>query len=228
VGIVETVVIGLALSMDAFAVTLSNACAFPYATGTQRLAMPLVFGLFQGLMPLIGYLIGSFAASFIDQYAGLIAFVILGIIGGRMVRGGLRAVRETRAQQALTPHDEVCPAPPAPVPAGDGSLSTPVPVPVSPVPPLAPLAATGASSYLSCGALLAQGVATSIDALIVGVSLLALGANIAIAAPLIALTTFICCVVALVLGKRFGVLLGDKAEVVGGIVLILIGIKALF
>jgi putative Mn2+ efflux pump MntP len=59
------------------------------------------------------------------------------------------------------------------------------------------------------------------------VSLLALDANIAIAAPLIALTTFICCLVALVLGRRFGMLLGDKAEIAGGVVLILIGIKAL-
>jgi putative Mn2+ efflux pump MntP len=61
----------------------------------------------------------------------------------------------------------------------------------------------------------------------VGVSFLALGANIALAAPVVAVTTFLCCIVALLLGRRFGALLGDKAEIVGGIVLVLIGIKAM-
>jgi putative Mn2+ efflux pump MntP len=195
VGILEILIVGLALSMDAFAVTIANACAFPDSTRMQRMAMPLVFGVFQGLMPLIGYFAGSFAAGIIDQYAGVIALIILGFIGGRMVWEGGKALLAARKL--------------------GGGDACPVPSPDAP-------------RSLSAGALLLQGIATSIDALIVGVSFLALGANIAVAAPVVAITTFLCCVVALLLGRRFGALLGDKAEIVGGIVLVFIGIKAFF
>jgi putative Mn2+ efflux pump MntP len=191
-------IVGLALSMDAIAVTMSNACAYPDATNAQRLAMPVVFGLFQGLMPLAGYFAGSLAASFIDRYAGIVALVILACIGGKMVWGGARALRAARADTESAT-DDSCPAPGA-----------------------------GSPRRLSPAALLVQGIATSIDAFIIGVSFLALGANIAVAAPLVAATTFVCCLIGLALGRRFGVLLGDKAEITGGIVLILIGIKALF
>jgi putative Mn2+ efflux pump MntP len=197
VGILEIVIIGLALSMDAFAVTIANSCAFPDSTRAQRLAMPVVFGVFQGLMPLIGFFAGSFAANIIDQYAGIIALIILGVIGGKMVWEGTKALLAARK----TTH------------------SDPVPVCYSP---------GETPRRLSAGALFLQGIATSIDALIVGVSFLAMGANIAVAAPMVALTTFLCCVVALLLGRRFGELLGDKAEIIGGIVLVLIGIKAFF
>jgi putative Mn2+ efflux pump MntP len=223
----ELLVIGLALSMDAFAVTISNSCAYPNASRGQRLAMPVVFGLFQGIMPLVGYLIGSFASSLIDRYAGFVALVILGVIGGRMVWGGYHALREAQAGRGpcATSDAEVGGA-------GGGAGASHPGVGAETAHPgtgmATPDSTAGGGRKLSAGALLAQGVATSIDALIVGVSFLALGANIAVAAPLVAVTTFMCCLAALALGRRFGVLLGDKAEIVGGIVLILIGIKALF
>jgi putative Mn2+ efflux pump MntP len=81
---------------------------------------------------------------------------------------------------------------------------------------------------LGLAGVVVQGVATSIDALLIGVSFAAMGAQIFVSAGLIALTTFICCLAALPLGRRFGILLGEKAQVVGGVVLILIGIKACF
>lgn len=73
-----------------------------------------------------------------------------------------------------------------------------------------------------------QAIATSIDALAVGVSFAALSLNIASAATLIGLTTALCCIVALIIGRHFGMKLGNKATIIGGIVLIAIGIKALF
>jgi putative Mn2+ efflux pump MntP len=185
--ILQILLIALALSMDAFAVTVSNAVCHPDAPRRRLLLMPLVFGVFQGLMPLLGYLAGSLLSSIIDRFAGPIAFVILAIIGGRMVWGGAQALRRGEAN-----------------------------------------AVAEAPRQLSIPAILAQGVATSIDALIVGVSFLALDTNIALAAPLITVTTAACCLLALAIGKRFGLLLGDKAEVIGGIVLVLIGVKALF
>ena len=72
-----------------------------------------------------------------------------------------------------------------------------------------------------------QAIATSIDALAVGVSFAALSVNVVFSASIIAITTACACLVALVIGRRFGSVLGDRATIVGGIVLILIGLKAL-
>ena len=79
---------------------------------------------------------------------------------------------------------------------------------------------------LTLKVILVQAVATSIDAFAVGVSLRAQAVSVVVAAPIIALTTFLCCVVALSLGRKLGEVLGDRAQVAGGIVLVLIGLKA--
>jgi putative Mn2+ efflux pump MntP len=233
VGIIEIVIVGLALSMDAFAVTMSNACAYPGATKAQRIAMPVVFGLFQGLMPLAGYFAGGLAASFIDQYAGIVALIILACIGGKMVWGGLRALRAVRvatksAKGGVEDGNGVGDRDGDRDGAGDRDRGGDGDGDRDATDDLCPQPQADSPRQLSFVTLLAQGVATSIDAFIVGVSFLALGAPIAVAAPLVALTTFVCCLVALGLGRRFGVLLGDRAEIVGGVVLILIGVKALF
>ena len=199
--IFEILILGLALSMDAFAVTVSNLMAYPKLPRSRRLLLPLVFGLFQGVMPLIGYFIGSVASDLIDTFAGPIALVILGLIGGKMI---FESVREIRSK-------------------GKAEAS-----PIESSSDLAKGDTLDSADTLSIPAILIQGVATSIDALIVGVSLLALGANVFEASSIIAVTTFACCLVALAIGKRFGILLGDKAQIVGGIVLIVIGIKACF
>ena len=83
-------------------------------------------------------------------------------------------------------------------------------------------------SVLTVGVLFFQAIATSIDALAVGVSFAALSVNVIFASLAICFTTAICCVIALLIGRRFGAMLGSKATIIGGIVLIVIGIKALF
>ena len=160
--IVEIILIGLALSMDAFAVTISNSFVYQHESRARMMLMPVAFGAFQWLMPIAGFFAGTIAAGFIESYAGIVSFVILAFIGG-----------------------------------------------------------------LTVSSVLVQAVATSIDAFAVGVSLLASGANIFFASPVIGLTTFVCCIVALVVGRKFGEVLGDKAEIVGGVVLVAIGVKAL-
>jgi putative Mn2+ efflux pump MntP len=189
VGLFEILLIGLALSMDAFAVTVSNVFCFPSAPLKRLIAMPLLFGLFQGIMPLLGYYAGSLAAEFIESYAGIISLVILGFIGGKMIRDGVIALRADSSSGATCERTV---------------------------------------KNLLLRTLLLQAVATSIDAFVVGVSFLAGGADIVLAALLVAVITMLCCSIALFLGKRFGVLLGDRAQIVGGVVLVLIGIKALF
>lgn len=193
--IIEIVILGVALAMDAFAVTVSNVFCYRGASRARLLMLPVAFGIFQGLMPLLGFFLGGLVGNVIEQYAGIVTLVILGLIGGNMIKEGISDLREARA--AREAGGDVC--------------------------DLAPDAAA-----LTFKVVLIQAVATSIDAFAVGVSLRAASVNIAEAAIIITLTTFLCCVVALAIGKRFGSMLGERAEIVGGVVLMIIGVKALF
>lgn len=193
--IIEIVILGVALAMDAFAVTVSNVFCYRGASRARLLMLPVAFGIFQGLMPLLGFFLGGLVGDIIEQYAGIVTLVILGLIGGNMIKEGISDLREARA--AREAGGDVC--------------------------DLAPDAAA-----LTLKVVLVQAVATSIDAFAVGVSLRAVSVNIAEAAIIITLTTFLCCVVALAIGKRFGSMLGERAEIVGGVVLVIIGVKALF
>lgn len=182
----EILLLGLALSADAFSVTISNSFVYGSESRRRMLLMPLFFGVFQGLMPLIGYFLGGVAATLIERYAGIVTLVILGIIGGNMVREGVEAL--------LHPDEE------------EGE--------------------SGDVARLTIGTLFFQAIATAIDAFAVGVSLRAQSVEILSASAIICCTTAACCIVALAIGRRLGRLLGDRAEVVGGIVLICIGLKA--
>ncbi len=178
--ILDIVLIGLGLSMDAAAVSIANGLTYRNLTGLQKLSMPLAFGFFQALMPVLGYWAGSLFTDIISRYAGITAFVILGIIGGKMIK------------DSFDPEQDTCHV------AG-----------------------------FTFGLLMAQAVATSIDAFAVGVSLCASGCSILSAAPIIGVTTFVCSMAALALGKVFGSKLGSKAQLLGGIILVLIGLKNL-
>lgn len=191
VGIVEILVLGVALSADAFAVTISNTFVYTGETKTRLALMPVFFGLFQGLMPLLGYSVGGLAAEVIEEYSGIITLIILGFIGGNMVREGVCALLG-RGNDA-------------------GELGD------SPV-----------VKQLTVATLLVQAIATAIDAFAVGVSLRAQAVAIAPSSAVIALTTAACCVVALLIGRKLGEVLGDRAEVAGGVVLVIIGLKAFF
>lgn len=180
--------LGVALAMDAFAVTISNSIAYAREPRGRLILMPVFFGLFQGLMPLLGYFLGGVCGDLIEAYSSIVALVILGIIGGNMVREGVGALKHPEGDQAEK----------------------------------------GSGDHLTLGQLLLESVATAIDAFAVGVSLRAMAANIWVSATVIALSTFVVCLLGLAIGKRVGSSMGDKAEVVGGIVLICIGLKACF
>lgn len=190
-GLLEIIVLGVALSADAFAVTISNTFVYASESRSRLMLMPLMFGLFQGLMPVAGHLLGGLAAEVIETYAGVITLVILGLVGGNMIREGVCALR------------------------GAGERSGPEEPGAGP-----------AARRLTLVTVLAQAIATAIDAFAVGVSLRAQAVSVVVAAPVIALTTFLCCVAALALGRKLGEVLGDRAQVAGGIVLVLIGLKA--
>ncbi|EHF03067.1 hypothetical protein HMPREF1008_00108 [Olsenella sp. oral taxon 809 str. F0356] len=154
-------ILGLALSAAAFAVTISNSFVYGGERRSRLLLMPLFFGAFQALMPLLGYYLGELAAELIEACQ-------VAVVSGK-----------------------------------DGS-----------------------ASRLTIATLLFQAVATAIDAFAVGVSLRAMAVNLPLAVGVIGLTTAACCVVALAIGRRLGCLLGDRAEVAGGVVLVIIGLRA--
>lgn len=184
---VEIVVLGVALSADAFAVTISNTFIFASESRARLALMPIMFGLFQGIMPLTGYFVGGLAADAIEAYSGIVTLVILGFIGGNMVREGVFGLM------------------------GRGDRE----------PGAGPVA-----KRLTLVSLFVQAMDTAIDAFAVGVSLRAWAVSIFKAAGVIALTTALCCAIALVIGRKVGEALGDKAQIVGGSVLLAIGVKA--
>lgn len=176
--LLEILLIGISLSMDAFAVTLSSGMVYRNLNKMRKLSMPVAFGAFQGIMPVLGYFLGSIFSDFINAYSGIVSFAILGIIGVNMIREGIKG--------------EECEC-----------------------------------KDFTFWILILQAVATSIDAFAVGVSFTGMNVQILPASLLIAASTFIITMSALVLGKYAGEKLGDKSVIAGGIILILIGIKAL-
>ena len=183
-GLIELLGIAVGLSMDAFAVAVCKGLSNKRIGFVGALTVGLYFGVFQALMPLIGYLAGSQFKEGIEAYDHWIAFVLLAVIGGKMLKEGLETCPEGEEQGA-----------------DGGSLS-----PKS----MLPLA-----------------IATSIDALAVGVSFAFLNIHIAPAVSLIGVTTFLLSIGGVYTGKMFGLRFKSKAEVLGGSVLILIGLKIL-
>ena len=199
VGLGECLVLGVALAMDAFAVTVSNTLAAPGARRRRLLLMPLLFGLFQGLMTLLGSLLGSLFGDVIERFSGLVALVVLGAIGVNMVREGLGALRPVAAEEV----------------AAKGS-------------PAEEDRDCGGDDVLSPGRLLLEAVATSIDAFAVGVSLRAMGVAVGPASTVIGLVTAALCVAAIACGRWVGPRIGDRAQVAGGVVLVALGVTAFF
>ncbi len=177
--ITELILLAIGLSMDASAVSISNSLCINKIKLHHILKMALIFALFQGLMPLIGYFTASRFETVINRFDHWIAFILLAVIGGKMLHEAIKAELEQEC-----------------------SLFS-----------------------LTFKLLLVQGVATSIDALAVGVSLSALKVNIFYSITIISLITFICCTLAILLAKRFGNLLGKRAGIAGGLILISIGVK---
>ena len=198
-GLLEILMLGVALATDAFSVTISNTFAFDDHRFSRLMRMPLFFGLFQFGMPLAGYFVGGIAAELIEKYAGIVSLAILGFIGSNMLYSGYKALKEDASEE-----DEEEAQQGAQQEAQQGAIT------------------------LSYGKLVFQAVATAIDAFAVGVSFRAHSVDILVASTLFGVITAILCTIALFIGKKLGSLLGDRAEMVGGIVLILIGLKAFF
>ena len=182
--LLEIFLIGIGLSMDAFAVAICKGLAMPDKVDRKgALLIALYFGVFQAVMPALGWLLGSQFARYVTQMAPWIAFVLLAWIGGSMIRESLSKEEKGEAEMGAVSHKE----------------------------------------------LLVLAVATSIDALAVGVtfSMLELAVSIGAAVALIGCTTFVISLGGVYVGNVFGARYKGKAEFVGGAILILIGVKIL-
>ena len=180
--ILQSLGLGVGLAMDAFSVAMANGIREPKMKGGKMCGIAGIFAIFQGLMPLIGWIcihtIVQYFAAFQD-WIPWIALALLGYIGGKMLYEGIKS--------------QSCPVVPA---------------------------------ALGFGALLVQGVATSIDALSVGFTIAEYLLPMALlCALIIAAVTFIICLVGLYIGKKAGSCLSGKAGIVGGAILIIIGLE---
>jgi putative Mn2+ efflux pump MntP len=179
---ITLILLALGLSADAFAVSVTNGMCSRIITKKNALATAVTFGFFQGLMPLLGFILGKSFTEIISRFQHWLALFLLGAIGINML---VDAVKESKQPE------ESC----------KGKI------------------------IFTAKNLIIQGIATSIDALAAGVSFAVLKINIVSASLLIATVTFFCCALGVYIGKKFGALLGIRARLVGGIILIVLGLK---
>lgn len=176
--ILELFILAVGLSMDAFAVSVCKGLSLGKIKPKHMCIAGAWFGGFQALMPLIGYFLGSFFAEMIEKYDHWVAFVLLAIIGGNMIK------------ESFGKDEKV-------------------------------------DSSMDVKSMLLLAIATSIDALAVGVTFAFLQVQIVPAVSFIGVITFIFSAVGVKIGSLFGTKYKSKAELFGGIVLVLIGIKIL-
>lgn len=182
-GIVELLLTAIALSMDAFAVSVCKGLGMRQMRYDQALVISLYFGVFQALMPLIGWLLGTSFSRYIQAFDHWIAFVLLAFLGGKMLWDVFHE-KEDEEQES-------------------------------------------AERRLDHRELFMLAIATSIDALAVGIAFACLDVNIWSSISIIGVTTLVISFAGVWIGNRFGNRFQKKAEIAGGLVLILIGVKIL-
>lgn len=179
-GFQEIFLVGVGLSMDAFAVALCKGLNMKKINYWHTAIIALFFGGFQALMPLIGWFLGKQFEAYIVSVDHWIAFGLLLYIGGKMI------------SEANKDEEEEC-----------------------------------VSDKLDLKELTIMAIATSIDALAVGITFAFFSVSIYSSITIIGVTTFCLSIVGVMIGNRFGMKFKSKAEIAGGVILILIGLKIL-
>lgn len=177
--LLAVILVGIALAMDAFAVSLCKGLAIGKVRAKAMIIIGVWFGFFQFLMPVIGFYVGRSFYDLISEFDHWIAFLLLAIIGANMIREALSSEEEDN----------------------DPDIGFKI--------------------------MLLLAIATSIDALAVGISLAMEGGNIWYEASVIGILTFAISAVGVKIGSLFGNRFGNKAELLGGVILIIIGVKIL-
>lgn len=174
------VFIAFGLAMDAFAVSVSNGVAVNNFRIHQKIKMSLWFGIFQSLMPLLGFFLGSAVVKYVAAFDHWIAFICLSLIGLNMIAEARK--KEEENKQGV---------------------------------------------QLSTKMLLLQAIATSIDAFIIGITFSVLKIQIFTPVLIIGAVCFMLSLIGAFLGEKLGGIFKEKAEILGGVILIIIGLKTL-
>lgn len=181
--ILNSVLLGAGLAMDAFSVSLANGLNEPKMHKKKMILIAGMFAFFQFLMPMVGwFLVHTFVEHFVafEKYIPWIALILLLYIGGGMLKSGIKCENE------------------------------------------------GVCSVVGFGGLVVQGIATSIDALSVGFTIATYNLSMALVSSyIIAIVTFVLCMIGVMVGKKFGTNISNKASILGGIILIFIGFEIL-
>ncbi|MEF9919481.1 manganese efflux pump MntP [Anaerorhabdus sp.] len=176
--IITLFLLALGLSMDAFAVSITNGMVYSNYTKKDVILAALTFGLFQGIMPILGFYAGRQFSDLIQNLDHWIALILLGYIGGKMIWDAF--------------HEE---------------------------------ASCDGCKLFSKKDLLVQGLATSIDAMAVGISFALFDIQIYTSAMIITLVTIAMCLFGALLGKKVGEIIKSKSLFLGGVILVFIGLK---
>lgn len=177
--ILEIILVSISLAMDAFAVSLCKGMSFSNSKYNNGLVVGLYFGLFQAIMPLIGYMIGNRFHDLIISIDHWISFFLLAFIGIKMIKDAI-------------------------------------------------LNENNINNRIDYKTMLPLAIATSIDALVIGVTMSFLDVNIILSIFFIGIITLILSFVGVLIGNKVGEHLGIKSQILGGFILIVIGLKILF
>ena len=178
-GIISIIFTSVGLGMDAFAVSICKGLSIDKYLLRKSFIVSLYFGLFQGLMPLIGYLLGNIFINLISEFDHYIIFILLSVVGYNMIREGLSKDK------------------------------------------------LNINSNVNFKEMIPLDFATSIDALAVGITFSLLKVNIVEVILYISIITFSMCFIGIFIGNLFGIKYEKKAQIIGGIILIVISIKIL-
>lgn len=177
--LIEIIVVSFGLAMDAFAVSVCKGLSMKKANLKKALIIALYFGVFQAIMPIIGYSFGVTFSNVVKNIDHWIAFILLGIIGFNMIKESFDDEIEKR------------------------------------------------NDNIDIKTMLLLAVATSIDALAIGVTFAFLKVNIFLAVLIIGIITLLLSLIGVKIGNKFGDKFQNKAELLGGIILIIMGLKIL-
>ncbi len=177
--IFEIMLIGVSLAMDAFAVSICKGLSMKKMNWKSAVIIALYFGVFQAFMPVLGYLLGTTFSGFVENIDHWIAFILLSIIGGNMIKESFDNEEEKR------------------------------------------------NDNIDVKTMVILAIATSIDALAVGVTFAFFKTNVVLSVLIIGLITFALSITGVKIGNKFGDKFRNKAELSGGVILIIIGLKIL-
>lgn len=176
--LISTILIAIALAMDAFSVSLTKGFTQKHLKTRQIFYYGLFFGFFQFMMPILGFYFGALISEFIASIASIVGFILLLAIGLNMIR------------ESLQDDDEF-------------------------------------TDSFSFGEVTLLAIATSIDAFAVGLTYALLNESILLPSIIIGIVAFLFSIIGVLLGKKIGNYFGGRFQILGGVILILIGIKIL-